>query len=256
MAGIRRKATATTALPFQGTATTSPSATPGAGPGQGAEVDETLGLIERGRLTSPTCSSKSSSPPAERSRSSARPETIRPSFDHYLRRTRNGTIEANSLHGRTHLNQVAADLGERFRIQRSRCSTSRSTSSGDGRRASPPSRSRRRSPPSGPAGTGRSTAGWSRASSPAGPAFPKEEEKEPFRTFAEIEAIIAAENPDDAPEEALWEVLYLTRPEVEEFLAYVRRTARCPGFTRWWRSPPTPGHGGARCCGRWSPTWT
>ncbi|HYT90222.1 MAG TPA: site-specific integrase, partial [Gemmataceae bacterium] len=58
--------------------------------------------------------------------------------------------------------------------------------------------------------------------------FPKEEEKEPFRTFAEIEAIIAAENPDDAKKEALWEALYLTRPEIEEFLAHVRAHATLP----------------------------
>ena len=35
--------------------------------------------------------------------------------------------------------------------------------------------------------------------------FPKEEEKEPFRTFAEIEAVIAAEDPDGARQDTLWE---------------------------------------------------
>jgi integrase len=52
--------------------------------------------------------------------------------------------------------------------------------------------------------------------------FPKGEEKEPFRTFTEIETAIAAENPDDDRRESLWEALYLTRAEIEEFLDYVR----------------------------------
>ena len=50
----------------------------------------------------------------------ARPETItvRQLFDHYLKTHGNGTIEASSLGtARTHLNQVAESLGERFRIQ-------------------------------------------------------------------------------------------------------------------------------------------
>src|SRR5205823_1434475 len=58
--------------------------------------------------------------------------------------------------------------------------------------------------------------------------FPKEEEKEPFRTFAEIEAIIATEKADEDRQQILWEALYLTRPEVEEFLAYVQRNATLP----------------------------
>jgi integrase len=62
--------------------------------------------------------------------------------------------------------------------------------------------------------------------------FPKEEEKEPFRTLAEIEAIIAAENPDEDRKEALWEALYLTRPELEDRLEHVDRNGTLP-----WASP-------------------
>lgn len=58
--------------------------------------------------------------------------------------------------------------------------------------------------------------------------FPKEEEKEPFRTFAEIEAVIVAEQPDDARQESQWESLYLRRPEIEEFLGYVRLNGTLP----------------------------
>jgi integrase len=58
--------------------------------------------------------------------------------------------------------------------------------------------------------------------------YPKEDEKEPFRTFAEIEAIIASENPDDARREALWEALYLTRLEIEELLSHVQAHGTLP----------------------------
>src|SRR5262249_37185090 len=58
--------------------------------------------------------------------------------------------------------------------------------------------------------------------------FPKEDEKEPFRSFAEIEAIIAAERPDGTRQEMLWESLYLTRPDIEEFLVHVRQNATLP----------------------------
>jgi integrase len=58
--------------------------------------------------------------------------------------------------------------------------------------------------------------------------FPKEEEKEPFRTFAEIEALVAGRNSDGARREALWEARYLTRPELEEFLTYFRRNGTLP----------------------------
>src|SRR5205807_4032285 len=58
--------------------------------------------------------------------------------------------------------------------------------------------------------------------------FPKEEEKEPFRTFAEIEAVVAAEKPDEDRQAVLWEALYLTRPEIEKFLAHVREHGTLP----------------------------
>src|SRR5205823_2040560 len=45
---------------------------------------------------------------------------------------------------------------------------------------------------------------------------------------AEIEAMIATERPDEARRDALWEALYLTRPEIEEFLAYTRKHGTLP----------------------------
>jgi integrase len=58
--------------------------------------------------------------------------------------------------------------------------------------------------------------------------FPKEEEREPFRTFTEIEAVIASEDPDETKKEVLWEALHLTRPEIEEFLGHVREYGTLP----------------------------
>ncbi|HYT90223.1 MAG TPA: hypothetical protein VEL76_16060 [Gemmataceae bacterium] len=89
---------------------------------KGAEVDETLALIERGRLTVPEgvtledfVAAGGKAPVI-----SARPETItaRQLIDHYLQTHANGTIEQNSLGTlRTHLSQLTETVGERFRMQ-------------------------------------------------------------------------------------------------------------------------------------------
>jgi hypothetical protein len=86
------------------------------------EVDETLALLERGRLVVPEgvrledfVASGGKAPVL-----APRPETVtaRQLFDHYLTTHANGTIEENSLGtARTHLGQVRESLGERFRIQ-------------------------------------------------------------------------------------------------------------------------------------------
>jgi hypothetical protein len=85
-------------------------------------VDETFDLIERGRLTVPEGMSfedfvtVGGKVPVV----SARPETTtaRQLFDQYLKTHGNGTIETGSLKtARTHRDQVAETLGERFRIQ-------------------------------------------------------------------------------------------------------------------------------------------
>ena len=88
------------------------------------EVDETLDLIERGRLTIPEgvtledfVAAGGKAPVI-----AVRPETItaRQLIDHYLVTHANGTIEMNSLGtAKTHLNQFLESVGERFRIQRS-----------------------------------------------------------------------------------------------------------------------------------------
>ncbi len=89
---------------------------------KGAEVDETLGLIELGRLTVPEGVSLEEFVAAGGKAPvvAVRPETVttRNTIDRYLAPHANGTIEENSLGtAKTHLNQFLKTVGERFRIQ-------------------------------------------------------------------------------------------------------------------------------------------
>jgi integrase len=201
---------------------------------RGAEVDETLALIERGRLAVPdgvplqdfvAAGGKAPAAPA-------RPQvvTARQLFDHYLETHANGTIERNSLGtARSHLSQVAASLGDRFRVQGLTLLDLQAHVDRRGKKGVAAVTLKKE------VATLRACWNWAahggllKGAFPGrGLRFPKEEEKEPFRTFAEVEGILAAERPDDGRREALWEALYLTRPELEEFLAHVRQHGTLP----------------------------
>ncbi len=140
------------------------------------------------------------------------------------------TIEASSLGtAKTHLNQVAKSFGERFRVQK--LALSNLQEHVERRRKKGISSVTLKKE----IATLRACWNWAvhggdlKGSFPnRGLRFPKEEEKEPFRIFDEIEAIIAAQDPDEARQEELWEALYLTRPELEEFLAYVQQHGTQP----------------------------
>jgi hypothetical protein len=89
---------------------------------KGTEVDETLNLIERGRLTVPdgvpleefVAAGGKAPVVVERSETF----TARSLFDRYLTTLGNGTIEEKSLVTlRSHLKQVCETIGARFRIQ-------------------------------------------------------------------------------------------------------------------------------------------
>src|SRR5262249_36188477 len=163
---------------------------------------------------------------------SARSETVtaRQLFDHYLATHSNGTIEENSLGTtRTHLNQFAETIGERFRMQSLTLLDLQGHVDRRRKKGVAPVTLKKEM------ATVRACWNWAvhggvlKGVFPGkGLRFPKEEEKEPFRAFAEIEAILAAENPDDGRREMLWEALYLTLPEIEEFLLYVRQHATLP----------------------------
>ncbi len=56
--------------------------------------------------------------------------------------------------------------------------------------------------------------------------YPKEDEKPPFQTREEIERTIARGGLSPVEEKALWNCLYLTLPEVGEFLTFAEANAR------------------------------
>jgi integrase len=201
---------------------------------KGAEVDETLALLERGRLSVPEGVTLEDFVAAggKVPKVSARPETVtaRQLFDSYLDTHSNGTIEESSLAtARAHLNQFAETIGERFRIQALTLLDLQGHVDRRRKKGVSPVTLKKE------LATVRACWNWAvhggvlKGVFPGkGLRFPKEEEKEPFRTFEEIEAIIVVENPEDDRREVLWEALYLTRPEIEEFLLHVRRHGTLP----------------------------
>jgi integrase len=201
---------------------------------KGVEVDETLDLIERGRLTVPegVALDEFVAAGGKVPVVSVRPETVtaRQLFDHYLETHANGTVEASSLGtSRTHLKQVTDSLGERFRVQSLTLLKLQEHVDRRQKKGVAPVTVKKE------IATLRACWNWAAHAGILKGAFPgrglrfaKEEEKEPFRTFAEIELIVAAENPDDARKDVLWDALYLTKPEIQTFLDHVRRHATLP----------------------------
>jgi len=198
------------------------------------EVDGALDLIELGRLEVPP-----GVPPEEFVAAggkipvlSARPETTtaRQLFDYYLSTVSYGTVEDTSLATlRTHLCRVTETLGDRCRIQGMTLSDLQGHVERRRKKSLSPVPTKKE------IATFRACWRWAahgellKGVLPGrGLRFPKEDEKEPFRTFAEIRSVIATEKPDEARWDALWESLYLTRPEVEEFLEHVRAKATLP----------------------------
>jgi integrase len=58
--------------------------------------------------------------------------------------------------------------------------------------------------------------------------FPKTQEKPPFQTWAEIECQIKHGGLSEAEKAEIWDCLFLTVPEIDELLAYVRDQATKP----------------------------
>jgi site-specific recombinase XerD len=157
-------------------------------------VDETLELLERGRLTVPE------NVPLEEFVAaggkarvvSAKPETTtaRILIDQYLATHANGTIEENSLGtAKSHLNQFTETVGERFRIQTITLLDPQKHVDRRRKKGLSPVTLKKE------VATVRACWNWAvqggilKGTFPGkGLRFPKEEEKEPFRTFAEIEA--------------------------------------------------------------------
>lgn len=165
------------------------------------EVDETLGLIQRGRLEVPEgvqleefVAAGGKVPVV-----AARPEvvTARQLFDRYLKTHGNGTVEASTLStSRTHLNNVCDTIGDRFRIQSLNLLKLQEHVDRRRRKGVSPVTLRKE------IASLRACWNWAvhggvlKGIFPSkGLRFPKQDEKEPFRTFADVEAIIRTETP-------------------------------------------------------------
>jgi integrase len=201
---------------------------------KGLEVDETLGLLERGRLAVPEGVSLVDFVAAGGKAPviSARPDTTtaKDLIDKYVETHGNGTIEANSLRtAQGHLKQVVRTLGEKFKIQRLSLQDLQDHVNRRQKKGVAPVTLRKE------LATLRACWNWAvqggllKGTFPGkGLRFQKEEEKEPFRTFKEIESILASRALDSKVEASLWESLYLTTAEIEEFIAYVQQNGTLP----------------------------
>ena len=110
--------------------------------------------------------------------------------------------------------------------------------------ASPPSRSRRKSPRFGPPGIGPSMPACCRAiTRTRGWSIPRSDELPPYQTREEIERQVAAGGLTPEQIDELWDALYLRPHEIAELLEHVRTHARHP-----WIYPLAcmAGHTGAR----------
>ena len=58
--------------------------------------------------------------------------------------------------------------------------------------------------------------------------YPKTTEKPPFQTWAEIERQVSRGGMNEAEQKELWDCLFLTLPEIEEFLEFAKENARYP----------------------------
>ncbi len=208
--------------------------------GKALAVDELLKLIKRGRVQVPE-----NVPFADFVASDGKVAcpvlvaatcTLGQLRDRYLAVHANGTVEANSLEtSRSHLSQVVETFGLRFPIS---SLTLPDLQRHVDRRAKMP----------GIAGRLLSAAtlkkeiaslracwnwgvqtGLVKGTFPSrGLRYPKEDAKEPFRSYAEIQAIIARDHPGASRLKDLWDGLYLTKDELEELLTHAERFATLP----------------------------
>jgi integrase len=149
--------------------------------------------------------------------------------DGYLESHANGAMEENSLATvRMHLGHFATTLGERFDVQGlalehlQRHVDSRAKKRYRGKPLSPVTLRKEMA-------TLRACWNWGvhagklKGHFPGrGLKYPKGEEKLPFQTWEEIERQITLGGLKERQQEELWECLFLTLPEIEELLAFVK----------------------------------
>jgi len=162
---------------------------------------------------------------------STEPVTFRRFKDRYLETHRNGAMEANSLAtAKMHLNHFELSLGERFPVagltlfDLQRHVTGRAKKKYRGRPLSPVTLRKE-------VNSFRAAWNWAaltgavKGAFPAkGLVYPKADEKPPFMTIPEIERKVVTGTSDGSRSD-MWDCLYLTRTDIEEFLAFVRGAA-------------------------------
>ena len=153
----------------------------------------------------------------------------------YLEAHANGAMEDNSLATvRRHLRHVRTTLGERFDVQSltldhlQRHVDTRAKKRSRGKRLSPVTLRKEMA-------SFRACWNWGvhggklRGPFPCrGLKYPKGEEKPPFQTWAEIERQIALGGFTEREQTERWDCLFLTVPEIEELLAFVKDKAAHP----------------------------
>ncbi len=205
-----------------------------------AAVDQTLLRMEQRLLHLPEGADvvafvKSGGQVEEPTAPPPEPLSLQKLTDAYLAAHGVGSIEENSLATvRMHLGHFTATLGKRFPVQRL---TLADLQRHVDRRARKVYRGKPLSPVTlrKEMATFRACWNWGvqggklRGPFPsAGLKYPKADEKPPFQTWKEIERQIARGGLTEAEQQALWECLFLTQPEVAELLDYARASVAHP----------------------------
>jgi integrase len=164
------------------------------------------------------------------------PLTAKELRDQYLQAHANGALETNSLATvRLHLNHVLHHLGDRFVIRDLKNQQLQDYLDKRARRRG--TKSRRLSPTTLKKEIASLRVAWNWGTRTGlleghfpgrGLTYPKTDEKEPFQTREEIERRIARGGLDARQAQGLWECLFLTKPEIAEFLDYVSKNAYQP----------------------------
>jgi integrase len=159
--------------------------------------------------------------------------TLKDLADGYQAAHRNGALEANSLATvRLHLNHFLDALGQRFAVRELSAQALQAYIDRRSRRRG--AKDRRLSPTTLKKEVATLRAAWNWAARTGlasglfpgrGLTYPKTDEKEPFQTRAEIQRKIARGGLTPRQVEELWDCLFLTKPEVAEFLAYAEANA-------------------------------
>ena len=149
-------------------------------------------------------------------------------IDLYLAALDNGSVEANSLATvRMHLKHFAKRLGQKFQIQTLTMDLLQAHI--NARKILSPVTLKKEMASFRACWNWAVHAGKLQGVFPSrGLRYPKGEEKSPFMTHAEIERRIAAGGLSDAQSSGLWDSLYLSKPELDQMLDYVRANATQP----------------------------